>query len=604
MPTVIDSLIVSLTLDATSFTEGQRRAIDALRSFENQAGRSVRTSQESVGASAAQFFRMIESPVTSLRRQFEVWSVTAQRPQRALRDIGDASRQTGEEVERGANRGRNALVAFGIAGLGAFAAYEALNKVVGAVNRSAGGVFGASIGALGAGMNIQEFSAFAQTLRVLGNVPQEETQGILTRLGQARAQYAMNPGALNEMQRQLSIAGAGNLPIFAPPSAHYAEDIFLQLSRDLRAMAPDQQQLTIQRLSAIFPLDFLNALAQGRLPDEIARQRQRAPTGEQAEQVARLFKAENDLATAFESMSRQLLLHLIPSMEEVSNFIRKLFGLPAPEGGEITSPARPSHPWWWSLAHPIQNFKELWNTGSKPAAAPSGVGPVPGIGADPAIFTPGSGETAQETAALNLIAMRETGGRNVMNAQGSGAGGPWQFIHGTWRRIAPSLGIDPSQNPEIIRMPIATQRAAALSLLRRGGGADWDVAHGGPLPVGWYSQSSSQSSRYLVPPGTKFNSRGEPYIDTPAEDVAKVNASMAAIRSATQAGKPWWTVDTVRRIQAENAASMITNNSGRNLSVGNITVNAPLREGTAIADAIHRSLQEASIAANSNTGLQ
>ena len=69
----------------------------------------------------------------------------------------------------------------------------------------------------------------------------------------------------------------------------------------------------------------------------------------------------------------------------------------------------------------------------------------------------------------------------------------------------------------------------------------------------------------------------------------------------------YWDGHMLRRIQADAAsAGAVTNNNGgnTNLSGVNITVNAPLREGSAIADAIHRQLQDASLAGNSNTGLQ
>jgi muramidase (phage lysozyme) len=65
MPTVVDSLIVTLGLDSDNFTKGQKQAAEALLKTKNQASRTAKEMQ-SDGAKAAEFFSSIKVEALSL----------------------------------------------------------------------------------------------------------------------------------------------------------------------------------------------------------------------------------------------------------------------------------------------------------------------------------------------------------------------------------------------------------------------------------------------------------------------------------------------------------------------------------------------------------
>jgi hypothetical protein len=121
----------------------------------------------------------------------------------------------------------------------------------------------------------------------------------------------------------------------------------------------------------------------------------------------------------------------------------------------------------------------------------------------------------------------------------------------------------------------------------------------------------SSTSRSAFPPGTKFNSRGEAYSDTPAADVSKVNASMAAIKAAQQAGKPWFRSDKDIQASIANRNSSMTtsndNSSTFNNQVGvnsiNVYTQGNSTDGLAIGGGVSNAIKRQLLTANVNTGL-
>lgn len=67
MPTIIDSLIVELGLDPSKFSEGQRKASDELRKMEQQAGQTGKRVEGS-GDHIRSFFSTIENPAAAVRK--------------------------------------------------------------------------------------------------------------------------------------------------------------------------------------------------------------------------------------------------------------------------------------------------------------------------------------------------------------------------------------------------------------------------------------------------------------------------------------------------------------------------------------------------------
>lgn len=106
--------------------------------------------------------------------------------------------------------------------------------------------------------------------------------------------------------------------------------------------------------------------------------------------------------------------------------------------------------------------------GGGPAGGTGAGGPVPGSGALGMI---------KQQALMNVM-MRESGGRDIMNTQGSGAGGYFQMMPQTWAEGKQLAGIPPDAYPQAQGSPAAVQYAVASALYDRHGTAPWRASEG------------------------------------------------------------------------------------------------------------------------------
>lgn len=121
-----------------------------------------------------------------------------------------------------------------------------------------------------------------------------------------------------------------------------------------------------------------------------------------------------------------------------------------------------------------------------------GMGGEVGIGGGPATGTGAGGPNVPGSGALGMIKqealmnvmMRESGGRDIMNAQGSGAGGLFQMMPQTWAEGKQLAGIPPDAYPQAQGSPPAVQYAVASALYDRHGTAPWaaSAANAGQFP--------------------------------------------------------------------------------------------------------------------------
>lgn len=65
MPTVVNSLIVTLGLDASNFTKGQKEAADALIKTRQQSARTAKE-MSADGSTAAEYFTKVKTEALSL----------------------------------------------------------------------------------------------------------------------------------------------------------------------------------------------------------------------------------------------------------------------------------------------------------------------------------------------------------------------------------------------------------------------------------------------------------------------------------------------------------------------------------------------------------
>jgi len=99
--------------------------------------------------------------------------------------------------------------------------------------------------------------------------------------------------------------------------------------------------------------------------------------------------------------------------------------------------------------------------------APAAPGTATASGPDPVAGMP-------REQALDAIAARESGNKNVPNAEGaSTASGYWQMLDSTWKDAAKLAGIDVSKYPRAMDAPWMAQRAAAGALFDKYGATPW-----------------------------------------------------------------------------------------------------------------------------------
>lgn len=214
MATIIDSLVIELGLDTKRFTELQKKAIDDLKRLEDAGVRHGQRVERHVSTGLQSLVRFIENPIASARRHLETLAQPAQRSAQQLQNLGAQGRRSGTDVESGALAGAAGLRVLGGAGLLAWSALTAVNKVMSSVHENAQKTFNASIGASGAGIGIQRYTAIAQALSISGNVPKEQTQGWLTQFGQLQAHWQKFGGTPPEVSSALFSTGSNiNTPI-------------------------------------------------------------------------------------------------------------------------------------------------------------------------------------------------------------------------------------------------------------------------------------------------------------------------------------------------------------------------------------------------------
>src|ERR1700687_5545371 len=113
MPTIIDSLIVTLGLDPTQFTQGQKRAIQSLQQTATQAQTQANSIQAS-GGQLANFYSGLQRPL--------------QQTHQGLIGLGAQAQRTGSTV---AAAGRVGATGFTNMASSALAAYGALQAEIG-----------------------------------------------------------------------------------------------------------------------------------------------------------------------------------------------------------------------------------------------------------------------------------------------------------------------------------------------------------------------------------------------------------------------------------------------------------------------------------------
>ena len=445
MPTVIDSLIVSLSLDPSGFTEGQRKAADSIRQMETAANRSGKNIEDSVGHGVVSFFRSLEAPFQAARRQFEQLAVSTAptgNAQQNLVSLGTQARRTGESVESGALAGAAGLRVLGFAGVVALGTIAALNKGISGLTGVARGVFSQGIGAQASGLPIGGFTAISQALYRSQNVPQEDTQNFLSNLGQLLTGVKQGrPEDIQEFaQLQVPFALAGvPLDLNASP-----EETLNRLALSFSKLTP------AERIRAGVAVGMSPTMAAGvgaagaGLPASIAAAQRTAVTDQDKSASDELIAAQNKLDTSWQKLTRTIALDLDPAITNLFTGLDTLL-----------------------------SGKEDW---SKDFFDLTGIGPLSRLASK-------LGSSSPIDAALDVIAQHESGNRNVPNYRYDAthtASGYYQITDTNWRAYGKGI-VDLSKYPHAIDAPKELQAQVAARMYREQGVGPWSSASGGSI---------------------------------------------------------------------------------------------------------------------------
>lgn len=573
MPTIIDELVVRLGLDPSQFREGETQMVESLRRLESAAQRGGRQLTETTGRGVSQFFRTIESPIAGLRHYFEGMVVQTVVARQGLRAVGEQGEKTGAQVAGGLSRAAVATRALGVAGLAAFAAYEALNKTLSAAGNIAGQVFTTGLGAGAAGMGITEFAAVGQALFAHGNVPQQETQGWLAQYEEMQGQAArgIGPGAgyIQQLNTTLHQEGIGDIN----PYRDTPEEMATKLARDLAGMPETRAYSAGAALGLSRQMTHALRTEGANLPADVATERARAPTEGQAQSAQRLIQAENELSVAWGNVTRIVIIDLAPKLIAFANWLDWLL-----------EPAQPgdTRNWWQRHAPGI--------LGGEAAPPPAALNTAPSSAGAVVESARAAGADDSATAVMLSAAMGEGApGGNFSDPwvtnRTSGAAGYWQLLPG--RGEMPRYIAEGNQPGD----PAAQTRYVLKRL--------------NEIMPGF---STSTDTRAQVAAITKFEGSGEGP-DYYARGLDAARRYVAASQSAQTApdGGHSGGAGAVRSIQASGASSSATTNHNYgdvNLH-GDIVVNAPLREGGAIANSVSDQIQQLTpLTAPANTGLE
>jgi hypothetical protein len=433
MPTIIDNLIVSLSLDPSRFTSGQKEAADALRKLEDSSERAATNVGRQTQSVATNFFRALDQPFQTLKKHFEELagiSAPGSALRRSMGATATAGRSIGVEVAEGAAAGTIALRAMGIAGLAAMAGVTALFGAVKAVTDINKGIFSAGVGAGVAGMPIREFTAVSQALFKGQNVPEADTQGWLASMRQFQENARV--GDLDPA-RVLALGRAGYRgSLLASP-----EEMLRQMAMIFAGMPEETAEQRGMALgmtpTMVHGLREAGLKGPEALDREIAEARRTtAMTPQQQTAAEKELAAMNRLTAAWENLERHFIMNFEQPIEKLLNWIASWF----PDQTDVAGGAAPTNPivplpWEDQAPLPGETYEDWqrrlrsWRgTGGVAGAAPSGAnGTAPGGAGGGASYNapPGPGSPTGgnwEVRHNNYAGMRIPGVNRGPNAGG------------------------------------------------------------------------------------------------------------------------------------------------------------------------------------------
>jgi hypothetical protein len=606
MTTIIDRLVVELGFDTKGLTDGQKKAVEDLRGFEEAADKTGRRVSQT-GTTISQAFRQVEHPIQALRAHLERFADAAHAPRRALQAVGSQARRTGLEVEDAGKAGAAGFRVLGVAGLAALGTLKGIQSALTGAAVNAQKVFGVGIEAGGAGTSVKEFSAISQALFKHGNVPEADTQSFLVRWQQAQEQAKLgHPEMAVALQQALSI-GQVDANVFSDTPEQGIEAI----ARRFRALTPAQRRAIGDTLGMSPTLSQATGEAGPALPKMIVDARKSAVDDRDTKAANDLVTAQRALDAEWGKLTRMIYDDLTPALinwdkwlTKIVDDVKALFDPSATHEQKMDA--------YGDIPGTLEWFKRGWQK-----YAPSWLG-----GGKQA---PGNQPGSQPPANLDLttddvaIMQRESkgnpnigyGGTDLSNvplgpdgfpiwpgkmgpAGNSTAAGLYQITGSNWHRIAPKLGIHDFSPESQLRVRRELQRESVAA--GQPANQAW-IASGAVLPVGPVAHPAPTTARPAVKADQVLRAWRKMH----------ANEQVSAAWVAAKAGVDH-SIAVYRESQAARTATHNTmTNHNRNTDVGSVHVHVtpspgtnPYQLGTDVGSAAARAIRATEVNGGQN----
>ena len=416
MATILDSFVMTLELDPSKFTEGQKKAADSIDQLESRLNRLEQRfrggggsgGEAGLGAGMVSFFRSIEHPFAAIRQQFEKLTTSTDLPKRGLTDLATQGHRTGDDVEHGALAGAAGMRVLGGTVLAAFAAYELLNKAISATAETTEKVFRAGVGAASANLPVRQLSATANAIYAGGGGTPEETFAAAATWNQQQNQARMGQGPLVGRMAQMVLSGIGVDPL----TDTYPE----MMAKFAAAAARGEYKNAGEAVTAGGYLGMSQETAQmmyrtgANYPGAVQHEMDRAITDDDTAAALKLTEANRSLGIEFDKVWRTITTELTPGLIALDQWLEKVLktidsaipgyikdpGL-APSPGEIAmAPLVPGA----AVGHWLKRQFDRWTgKGAGEETMPSGTTPNLPAG------VPTNGDTRGQIPALRASAI-------------------------------------------------------------------------------------------------------------------------------------------------------------------------------------------------------
>lgn len=306
MPTIIDSLVLELSLDPTKLTQGQQRAVASLRQLQNQAA----TSGKAVGSEVEKGLAALYINIDKHFRQANT----------SLTTIASQGMRTGASISAGAKEGAAGLSALTTSALAAYGALKGLQALYKSVTASSAA--GAQIGRTGSDLGGGSATRTMQTLANAANYSTNADPNVVMeniRRIQNQLEAAKRTGDLGFL-RDMQIAGV--------PINHVTdtwETVVSKLTTHLSGKTPQQASEQADKFGLDRNFGQFLRKGQGEVNAAQSHVQSRTLIDDQIESLTRLQRAERDVEQVttkmWQAISADLSKHgLSAALEGIAAF--------------------------------------------------------------------------------------------------------------------------------------------------------------------------------------------------------------------------------------------------------------------------------------------